>query len=282
MLKHVVRPKFMIIGAQKSGTSSLFSYLDNHPYLLGSKTKETNFFFFDSLFLRGDIVYDSYFDSKFFWQKGISFEGSVGYLYYPFVAERLAKYNPNLRFIVLLRNPTERAYSAWNMFRTFIESTDKSKWYFKEKIMNGYFHHLNDDIKIDALKYLSNVVSPDFFTVIRDEVDVITKKGIVFTEPGIVSRGIYHIQIENMYKYFDKKNFYFQTFDNFSHNTRQVLDEIQDFLKIPKIDSQKLIKGKELIADYSNPLHEEDRNFLDNFYEPYNLKLNQLLGRVIF
>lgn len=110
-------PDFIIIGAQKSGTTSLFGYLSQHPQLVPSFEKEVLFFDGGS-----DPSVDSYkkgaswYRAHFPWGKSIyrkSFEASPRYIFNPLVPQRIAQLMPEVKLIALLRNPTERALSHY-------------------------------------------------------------------------------------------------------------------------------------------------------------------------
>lgn len=108
----------MIIGAQKSGTTALASFLDEHPDIMMSDPKEVHAF--DQPEVRdGDIVsvrrkYEEAFDNELRDQMLLG-EATPAYLFFPDIAERIHAYNPRLKLIVLLRDPVERAYSQYSM-----------------------------------------------------------------------------------------------------------------------------------------------------------------------
>ena len=119
-------PNFLIIGAQKSGTTSLYEYLKQHPQIYMSPLKEPRFFAFagekpnysgpGDQELYSDVVSDLENYQALF--KGASEETAVGeasvvYLYLSRAPERIHHYIPDAKLIAVLRNPIERAYSAF-------------------------------------------------------------------------------------------------------------------------------------------------------------------------
>jgi hypothetical protein len=107
---------FLICGAQKAGTTSLDSYCRHHQEIGMPEQKELHFFDNDALFLNGEPDFERYHQA--FPQKGnrrIFGETTPIYMYWPDVPERIHRYNPDMRLIVLLRNPVDRAYSHWQM-----------------------------------------------------------------------------------------------------------------------------------------------------------------------
>jgi hypothetical protein len=111
-----LKVNFLIVGAQKAGTTALASFLAQHPDVCVSRRKELH-------------VFDApdYRDTRGFWDEryAVGFpdyrgqpwigEATPTYMYFPFVAERIYRYNPDMRLIALLRNPAERAISHYKM-----------------------------------------------------------------------------------------------------------------------------------------------------------------------
>jgi Sulfotransferase domain len=113
------RVSFVVAGAQKSGTSTLDAHLREHPELcLPARRKELHFFDTDRLFAAEPVDYRPYhaeFDPRP--PQRLLGEVTPAYVYWPTAAARIARYNPAMRFIVVLRNPVTRAFSHWNMSR---------------------------------------------------------------------------------------------------------------------------------------------------------------------
>jgi sulfotransferase family protein len=126
----VTMPNFFIIGAQKAGTTSLYHYLDQHPQIYMSPIKEP-FFFNLEITPDGKVVKRPFggpgrrFAPKFanIREYRALFQGARGekaigeasplYLYVPGTPERIKRYVPEARSIALLRDPADRAYSAF-------------------------------------------------------------------------------------------------------------------------------------------------------------------------
>lgn len=102
---------FMIIGAQKAGSSSLHYYLSQHPDIFMPKLKDIQFFERDEYYNRlEDVIGAIYKDVK---DEKIIGGSDVNLLYFYYTADRLYEYNPNIKLIAILRNPIDRAYSAY-------------------------------------------------------------------------------------------------------------------------------------------------------------------------
>jgi hypothetical protein len=114
-----VLPSFIIIGAQKSGTTSLFDYLSQHPQILPSSSKEVHYF--DGglnpdvdTFKKGESWYRSHFPlERNADNNQIAFEASPLYIFNPLAPQRISKLIPEVKLIAILRNPVERAISHY-------------------------------------------------------------------------------------------------------------------------------------------------------------------------
>lgn len=104
-------PSFLIIGARKSGTSSLFDYLLQHPDVRAPLWKETRFFDFG--YQKGLAWYRAHFPRREPGARWITGEATTGYLSHPSCAERIACHLPDAKLVAILRNPVDRAISDW-------------------------------------------------------------------------------------------------------------------------------------------------------------------------
>src|SRR6056297_562433 len=102
---------FIGIGAQKAGTSSIFHFLKEHPEICTSSKKEIHFFDKEYNYLKGIKFYRKFFNNCS--SKNIKGEFTPRYIYHPKVAQRIKKYFPDVKLIVSLRNPIERAISHY-------------------------------------------------------------------------------------------------------------------------------------------------------------------------
>lgn len=107
-------PDFVIIGAQRAGTTSLYDYLTQHAEIAPALRKEIHYF--DNHFDRDHAWYRAFFYPaalrRLFWPT-VTGEATPYYLFHPHAAARLAATLPHARFIVMLRNPVDRAYSHY-------------------------------------------------------------------------------------------------------------------------------------------------------------------------
>jgi len=102
-------PDFLVIGAQKAGTTALYAYLRWHPGITGPSWKEVSFF--DRHWWRGAAWYRGQFPLR---PRGrLVGEASPSYLFHPLAPERAFGVVPDARLVALLRDPVERAYSQY-------------------------------------------------------------------------------------------------------------------------------------------------------------------------
>jgi hypothetical protein len=110
-------PDFLICGAQRAGTTSLFKALSQHPAATGP-TLRKGVHYFDTGYRGGPDRYRAYFPTRARLRarggrpRVRAFESSPYYLFHPLAAERIARDLPGVRVVVILRDPVERAYSA--------------------------------------------------------------------------------------------------------------------------------------------------------------------------
>jgi hypothetical protein len=121
-------PNFLIIGAAKAGTTSLYYYLNQHPEIYMSPLKEPHFFGFEGeelKFIRTGNIPDPIntmaitdLESYIKLFVGVTTEKAIGeaspsYLHTPKAADRIKFYLPQAKLIAILRNPVDRAFSAF-------------------------------------------------------------------------------------------------------------------------------------------------------------------------
>ncbi len=112
-------PEFLIIGAQRCGTSSLYKYLEQHPFVVASLRKETEYL--SARWCKGEAWYRAHFPSarrrafehRLRGRPIVSFEASPNYLFHPQAPARAARLLPEAKLVVLLRNPVDRAFSHY-------------------------------------------------------------------------------------------------------------------------------------------------------------------------
>ncbi len=112
MEESIHKPNFFLLGAAKSGTTSLCYYLGQHPQVCISEPKEP--YFFEEEYGQGmDFYWRTYF--KHWRGEALIGDACPRHLFLPYVPLRIKAQCPDARLLVLLRNPVDRAFSAWWM-----------------------------------------------------------------------------------------------------------------------------------------------------------------------
>lgn len=273
----LAQPNFLIIGGQKCGTTALHHFLSSHPDITPAKIKEVHFFDQDAHFAKGTLWYHLHFpriDPTH--RHTLKFEATPHYLSDPSVPQRIHQYNHQLKLIVLLRNPVERAYSAWNMHATVMRGraleTIQSLLHNKSAQMET----LNADVQAGVGALLRDGVRP-FGVMVREEICRLTQ-GDRQTYPDYVQRGLYYEQLRRYFDYFPREQMLIVESNALKLETSDTLDTIANFLGIrpAKWIKQQLHSKR---ATYARPLDEATRELLQTFFAPHNQRLYTLLGR---
>lgn len=199
-------PNFFLIGAPKSGTSALSSYLSAHPDVGFSDPKEPHFFCDDLIGHWPVTSIDEYlrcFPEGAFSKPAIG-EGSVMYLYSAAAVKNIVKLAPNARFIVMLRNPVDAAYAFHSqMIYTFSESLFdfEDAWRAQARRMNGQ-------------------CLPDFTLF-----DGVLQYGDIFS---------YADQVSRLFSHASRRNVLVLTFDEFTRNPQDAYERTLAFLGLPQ------------------------------------------------
>jgi hypothetical protein len=188
-------PDFIIIGAQKCGTTSLYRFLtEQHPGIAPALEKEIHFF--DIAFGKGLNWYRAHFPTILYKQylkkvRGqdlITGEASPYYIFYPHASRRIFETVPQVKLIVLLRNPVERAYSHYHhqvtrgretlSFEQAIEAEPQRLSGELEKILadenyisfnQAHFSYLARGIYVDQLQAWTNLFPPEQLLILNSE-----------------------------------------------------------------------------------------------------------------
>jgi hypothetical protein len=261
-------PDFLIIGAQKAGTTSLHYYLDQHPRLAGSFPKELHYFSKHINYPNKDKKWYTKHFNSLTKLNPLYYESSPNYIYHEKAAQKIKEIYPKIKLVVLLRDPVERAFSGWNMYNDYFQrgiATHKLAKGISPEQENQLYKHLFKD----------RTTFPSFREVIDLELKFIEegrKDG-----PNILRKGLYYDQLSNYYSYFDKTQILVIGFKELVKTPEVSCNRVLEFLKV-KPDSWELHKAKaKNKRKYATELCNEDRAFLEKFYAEPNKKLFELL-----
>ena len=113
-------PEFLIVGAERCGTTSLFDVLRQHPAVFNGTLPRKEVHYFDNKYNHGLGWYQCHFPLVARARLGarsagaapVAFEATANYMFHPLAPERINRDLPGVRLLVLVRDPVERAYSA--------------------------------------------------------------------------------------------------------------------------------------------------------------------------
>lgn len=274
LLKRVLpssRPGFLIVGAQKAGTSSLFFYLGQHPALKESGLKETRYFSRDENYVKGERWYlDELKNLRQPFKKGILYEATPEYLYYLHVAERIYKFNQEMKILIILRDPVKRAYSSWNMYRDFTVSRYHLPYVFK----TGYIKDRQNNIMKEL--YTTGEF-PSFEEVVASEMEKIRTDSPLL-EPSFLRRGFYLPQIKQYHEYFGKENVLILGFNELIREKVKTLNKVLRFLHLEESNWGFIDDEKKNARTYPEKMSQEMKSKLVEFYTPHNEALYEYLG----
>jgi hypothetical protein len=260
-------PDFLIIGAQKSGTTSLHYFLNQHPRLGGSFPKEVQFFSKyinypgkDLRWYRKNFAtvrkYDHYFES------------SPSYLNEIEVPRLIHEFYPDIKLIALLRDPVERAFSAWNMYRDY-----QVKGVAEKRLGDGKLPGQESELYKFFFKGRSSF--PTFRETIESELSNI-KNGIAGGS-NILRKGLYYDQLMRYYAYFNRDQILILEFKELSKDPFATCQKALTFLNVESPDWRPKVEIKNK-RSYTASMTEEERSILENFYREPDKKLFELLG----
>jgi len=220
---------FLVIGAQKAGTTALDAYLREHPELcLPEERKELHFFDTERAMRRPRWYRELAYHRNFMCFSVEQTRGEVTpcYMFKEDYIRRIWDYNPEIKLLISLRDPVSRAYSQWNMQR-------QRGW---EK--RSFFTAVKED-------------------GVRENID----KRFAY-----IQRGLYGRQLRIIYKYFSRDSIFVFTQEDLLRNRKTTLNHIAAFLSIAPFPEIPLRKVHQ--RSYDTPLSKADREaVMPYFYE---------------
>jgi len=266
-------PSFIIIGAARAGTTSLYAYLNSHPNVLPAARKET--VFFNYAYHSNLDWYRMYFPTiseqeKAKKQRGQKIittgEATPSYLIDPHVPKRISEMLPGIKLIVLLRNPIERALSHYHHNVFFgIEKLPFDQAIKKEpERINKSFEELKNKKIIDNENFTSYFLR------------LMTFKTKNYFKFSYLKSGQYHDHLKNWLETFKENQIMIIKSEDFFDDTRNIFKQVQNFLDLPYFDLEQYLPHWEIKHPSMN---ENLRKSLREYFEPYNLKLYNYLNR---
>jgi len=239
-------PDFLILGAQKAGTTALYAYLRWHPDITGPSFKEVSFF--DRHYAQGERWYRGHMPLR---QRPLVGEASPSYLFHPLAPDRVARLLPDARLIALLRSPVERAFSHYQhevaLGReplSFEEATAR-----EDERMRGELERMLSE--------------PSYFSY-------------AWWNYTYLARGRYAEQLERWFASFPREQLLVLFTEELAADTAGTYRRVLDFLGAGARDLGSYPRIFE--RDYEDMAHETREQLQQVFVEP-NRQLAALLGR---
>jgi hypothetical protein len=262
-----ILPSFLIIGAQRAGTTSLYHYLSAHPEVDRSTSgidgaawnKELHFF--DDRFDRGPTWYRAAFPlastrklAELRGRQLISGEATPYYLLHPLVPERVARTLPDVRLIALLREPVERAYSHYQLMRrerreplSFPEAIAA-----EEKRLAGEEERILADPSYRSRKHRNF---------------------------SYVTRGLYADQLERWFEHFPRGQLLVLRAEDLLAQPAETYAEVLEFLGLARHSLEDFVRHNRPETPAPAPIEPELRARLQERFAEPNARLAALLGR---
>nr|WP_309101232.1 sulfotransferase domain-containing protein [Fredinandcohnia onubensis] len=250
--KQLKMPDFLIIGQQKCGTSALYVNLVRHPNIATAEEKEL--YFFNKHYEKGLDWYRDQFPSLVLnTENVITGEATPNYIDDPLAPQRVFQCMPNVKLIILLRNPVDRAYSQYQMGARdgscFVNGRLPSFEEFIEKEKNlpkNYYEKLDRKAYLESYRFLE--------------------------------RGIYINKIEKWMNVFPQEQIIIINSEDFYNDPNQIYKEVLTFLNVPIWEPNRFEFINKFRDKYPK-LNDTTRQDLISYFKHYNERLYHLLGR---
>ncbi|MDZ7790913.1 MAG: sulfotransferase domain-containing protein [Xanthomonadales bacterium] len=252
-----VLPDFLIIGAMKCGTTTLFKMLEQHPGFLPPVTKEIHYFDSPLNNARGQAWYRAHYPSERDMQAA---EKRLGHapltgeatpaMSAPMYARNAAELVPDARIIVSLRNPVDRAWS--------------------------HYQHYQRHPKPDPLDFQSALERELSWLA---EGNTITEDNFLRLSPtahrlGYVLRGRYVEQLEKWFEYFPKNQFLILNFERWVQDPASAARRVAEHVGLP---AAKLNATRSNQGGYQKSMPQACRDLLTEYYRPWNRRLFDMI-----
>jgi len=250
-------PGFLIVGAERCGTTSMFHVLKQHPIVFSTTLRKQEVHFFDVAYERGLPWYQAQFPllvSARLTARGagvapVAFEASPYYMFHPLAPERINHDLPGVKLLVMLRDPVERAYSAH---------------------ANHVGHGLETESFERALELEDSRLEGEAERIIADPSYV----SYSHRHHSYRIRGHYADQLEHLEQVFGRERMHVVDSDDFFANPGPAYDQVLNFLGLPAHSPAFTPQN----ARPRSPMSEPVRAALEEHYRPHDERLTAWLG----
>lgn len=250
-----LQPGFIMIGGQRCGTTSLFRNLRAHPQLMPARYRK-GINYFDLNYYRGMPWYRGHFPIERLarlatsgYGEPVGFEASGYYLYHPFTAERLARDLPGVKLLVMLRDPVERAFSAYKheYARGYERESFERALELEDERLAGEVERMRDDITYESLSHRHH---------------------------SYRHRGHYAEQLERFLEHFPQEQVHVVDSAAYFAEPESTYRAVLEFLDLRPF---KPAVFAQVNARPGASMKPETRQFLEEYYAPHNERLVKLL-----
>jgi hypothetical protein len=250
-------PDYLVIGVAKGGTTTLAAWLNEHPFVAPAAQKEVHYF--DYQYTLGDDWYRTNFPTKrsrteFAREHGRPFltgEASPSYISHRWVPQRVAGTVPDVKLIVALRNPVDRAYSQFQMSRRAgvepLESFEAALEAEEERLRPEH-----ERLEADPLYYSGRIGAWSY-----------------------LYRSSYAEQLERWLQLYPRDQFHFVKTEDLAASPGQTLNGIAAFLELPPSEREDYPSFH--VGRYT-AMPSSTRASLVEYFRPLNQRLYELIG----
>jgi hypothetical protein len=278
-------PSFIILGSQKCGTTSVYEYICQHPLVVRGKRRETHYFDWrwnhslpsDDAEKHRNYYLNFYDEANLFKHSSlITGESTPSYLLHSdIVIPRIQMVCPWVKLIVIFRNPTERAFSQYQM----CIDTSGSPEQLKVRGRSSYIGKTFEEVIKTEIEELNNAgINKDCtYETFRD--NILSKCPLTHGGHSIVSRGLYALQLEPWMKALPKDQLMVMSISDIKGsktNVQESMDKVFEHIGIPPSELPDV--DAKNTRNYT-PMSEEATQMLNEFYEPFNKRLFSLVQK---
>jgi hypothetical protein len=248
---------FLIIGAQKAGTTAAKYNLGLHPNIFMfdgvTKFEQREIQFFNQHWNEGKEWYYSHFNKN---KNILNGEKTAELFHRSICHHRIKKTSPNVKLILLLRCPIERAHSQWKMA------------YFNKK---DEIRSFNDTVKQELMLMDETYDIDNFYKKY--------KLGISNWRQGYLLKGNYMLQIKSLLNYFSRDNIHICISERVRLNKEIEYNKIFNFLNISNL---KFNPKEFFVSNYDQPIDKKTKDILIDFYRKSNSELFNFIDEEIY
>jgi hypothetical protein len=253
-------PGFIVIGGQRCGTTSIFKALADHPQVLRPPVeKGTDYYSMHHIrgldWYRGNFPLTS--TAKLRGPRNgpiVTFEACTYYMFHPFAIERLAKDYPDIKLVAMLRDPVERAFSAY-----------------KHEVARGY------ESEPDFLRALQ--LEDGRLEGVADQLRDPAHDSFVHRHHAYRHRGQYAEQLARVYEHYPREQVHVMESEAFFDDPTGEYRALIDFLCLERWQPATFESHN---ARPSKPMPSDAHEYLAEHFHPLDAELADLLGRTPF